>query len=186
MPAEKIETDLIDYSSWSLIKDIGKFLKPYRWRFLVASLLRLVSDISNLYIAYGFALIITFFSKYSAGQSLEYFWRIILLMVIAYFVNHSLRFSAKYIGYRIAEKVSLDSQFEMVKHLSLLDVAWHEKGNVGNKMKRIQKGGDGLSRILQMWINSFIQIGVNFIGMIFILSHIDRLIGFVMVVYLDC
>lgn len=150
----------------------------------MASLLRLISDISHLYIAYGFALIVTFFSQYNTGQSLRYFWMVTLFMFVAYLVNHSLRFSAKYIGYQIVEKVSLDSQLEMVRHLSLLDIAWHEKENAGNKMKRIQKGGDGLKRILQMWINSFIQIAVDFIGMIFILSTVDKLIGVVMVVFL--
>ena len=184
MSAEEIEKDLINYSNWTLIKDLGKFLKPYRWRFLLVSLLRLISDISNLYIAYGFALIVTFFSKYSAGQSLQYFWKIIFFMFISYQINHTLRFLAKYIGYRIAEKVALDSQLKIVQHLALLDVAWHEKENAGNKMKRIQKGADGLSRILQMWINSFIQIGVNFIGMIFVMSNIDKIVGGVMVVYL--
>lgn len=178
------EKDLINYSNWNLLKDLGKFLKPYKWRFFVASLLRLISDISNLYIAYGFALIVTFFSKYSAGQSLQYFWKIIFFMFISYQINHTLRFLAKYIGYRIAEKVALDSQLKIVQHLALLDVAWHEKENAGNKMKRIQKGADGLSRILQMWINSFIQIGVNFIGMIFVMSNIDKIVGGVMVVYL--
>ncbi len=178
------ESDLIKYSNWSLIKDVGNFLRPYRGRFIIASLFRFVSDISNLYPSYGFALIITFFSKYNPGESLRYFWIIIITLSVAYAIKYTFRYLGKYLGYQVAEKVALDSQLEMIKHLSLLDIAWHEKENAGNKLKRIQKGADGLNRILRMWINNFIEIGINFVGMVFILSGFDKWVGVIMLIFL--
>ncbi len=178
------EKDLINYSNWNLIKDLGKFLKPYKGRFVVASLFRLIGDVSGLYISYGFALIVTFLSKYEPGQSLEYLWTVLSLLFVAYMATYMIRHLAKYIGYRVSERISLDSQLLMIRYLSLLDIAWHEKENTGNKMKRIQKGADSLNRILRIWINNFIEIGVNFFGMIFILSRIDGLVSLIMVIFL--
>lgn len=184
MNKEITEIDLITYSNWTLIKDVGKFIKPYKWRFFVASFFRFSGDIANLYPAYGFALIITFFSKYIPGESLRYFWMIVFFLIITYSLKYIFRYLAKYFGFQVAERVALDSQIEMIKHLTLLDIAWHEKENAGNKLKRIQKGADGLDRIVRMWINNFIEIGINFIGMIFILSRIDKFVGIAMLIFL--
>ncbi|TAK96388.1 ABC transporter ATP-binding protein [Patescibacteria group bacterium] len=178
------ELDLIEYSNWSLVKDIWKFLKPYKGRFFVASFARFISDIASLYPAYGFALIVTFFSKYEAGESLGYFWLVTSILTVAYAVKYIARYLGKYFGYQVSERVALDSQIKMISHLSALDIAWHEKENAGNKLKRIQKGSDGLDKILRMWINNFIEIAINFIGMIFILSRFDRLVGVTMIVFL--
>jgi ABC-type multidrug transport system fused ATPase/permease subunit len=181
---KEYEPDLIEYSNWTLIKDIGNLLKPYKGRFIVASLSRFISDITNLYPSYGFALIITYLSKYTRGESLKYLWIVTAMLLAAHVIKHILRYSAKYIGYQVAEKVALDSQIRMINHLSLLDITWHEKENAGNKLKRIQKGSEGLDRILRMWINNFIEIAINFVGMIFILSRVDRVVGLVMLVFL--
>lgn len=178
------ELDLIEYSNLDLVKDIGSFVRPYKLRFMLTTLFRFVSDIAGLYPAYGFALIITFLSRYHSGESLKYFWIIISFLIGAYLIKYVLRFSAKYLGYQVAEKVALDSQVDMINHLSMLDIAWHEKENAGNKLKRIQKGSDGLERMLRMWINNFIEIGINFVGMIFILSRFDRLVAVMMLVFL--
>lgn len=181
---KEVKTDFIEYSNRELIRDIGIFLKPYRWRFFIASLLRFISDVINLFPVYGFALIVTFFSKFKPGDSLEYFWKIIAALSLAYIVGHVCKYMSKYVGYQVAERVALDSQVKMISQLSFLDIAWHEKENAGNKLKRIQKGSDGIYRILAMWINNYISIGVNFVGMIFILSKVDRQVGESMLIFL--
>ena len=184
MKDKDIEQDLIKYSNWTLVKDVWAVTKPYKWRFFVASIFRFISDISNLYPSYGVALIVTFFSHYAIGDSLRYFWIIIALLVLAFSSKYAFRHFAKSTGYQVAERVALDSQMQMIRHLSLLDIAWHEKENAGNKLKRIQKGSDGLNRIARMWINNFIEISVNFVGMIFILTRFDARVGISMIVFL--
>src|SRR3989344_2820723 len=184
MKDKDIEQDLIKYSNWTLVKDVWAVTKPYKWRFFVASIFRFISDISNLYPSYGVALIVTFFSHYAIGDSLRYFWIIIALLVLAFSSKYAFRHFAKSIGYQVAERVALDSQMQMIRHLSLLDIAWHEKENAGNKLKRIQKGSDGMNRVARMWINNFIEISVNFVGMIFILTRFDARVGVSMIVFL--
>jgi len=52
----------------------------------------------------------------------------------------------------------------------------------------MQKGGEGLDRILRIWIESAIEIVVNFIAIPIILAQFDKtvalmMIGFVLVYY---
>lgn len=175
---------LLQYSTRQLLKDIGGYLYPYRWRFFIASLLRFSSDIAALYPAYAFASVVTFFSKFTQGTSLKNLWMIIIFWAIAILWKEFARNLAKYIGFQVSEKIALNAQIKTIKQLTLLDIAWHEKENAGNKLKRLQKGSFGLDRILRMWLSNFIEIGVNFAGMIFILSKIDRAVGYVMALFL--
>jgi ABC-type multidrug transport system fused ATPase/permease subunit len=58
-------------------------------------------------------------------------------------------------------------------HLLLLDLTWHEKENSGKKLKRIQKGGEGIDTVIRIWFDHIIQIVVNFLGMVFIIATFD-------------
>lgn len=176
--------DLIEYSNRELLRDVAFYVRPYKWRFWGAVLFRLTSDILNLYPAYAFASVVTFFSNYAPGASLKYFWTIFALWFAASFFKMIARYFARINGYWIAEKTSLDAQSRTIQHLFLLDIAWHEKENAGNRLKRIQKGGTGLEKIIRMVFNNFIEIGVNLVGMVIILSTTDLRIGGAIVVFL--
>lgn len=180
----EINKESLPYSMRQLLKDIGEYLKPYRWRFMIASLLRLTSDLAGLYPAYALASIVSFFSKPNHGTSLKEFWLIILFWGVAVIWRSFARQAAKYIGFQVSERVALDAQAKTIKKLTLLDISWHEKENAGNKLKRLQKGSYSLDRILRMWLSNFIEIGVNFIGMIYILSKIDRTVGEAMICFI--
>lgn len=137
-----------------------------------------------LYPAYALAQIITFLSHYSVGQPLDTLWWHIGTAGLAYTGNIICRQVAKYIGYQIAEQSALDAQLQTLKHLFHLDLAWHEKENSGNKLKRMQKGSEGIDQILRMWVTNFIEIGVNFVGITLILAQFDRLIALAFICYI--
>lgn len=101
---------LLQYSNWQLLKDIGGYLHPYRWRFVIASLLRLTSDVAALYPAYALASVVTFFSKFSRGDSLKKLWIIFILWGVAGLYKNIARHLAKYIGFQVSEKTALDAQ----------------------------------------------------------------------------
>lgn len=89
----------------------------------------------------------------------------------------------------MAELICLEAQLKTLQHLFLLDLAWHEKENSGNKMKRLQKGGDGLQLIVRMWINTFIEVGVQFVGVVIVFATFDiqlaiAILGFIVVYFL--
>jgi ABC-type multidrug transport system fused ATPase/permease subunit len=173
-----------NYSFWNLIKDISRFLRPYKWRFLLGSLLRLSGDLAWLYPTYAFASLITLLSQYHQGMALAPFWRIMELWIFAsiwYAIAHHL---AKYFCHQVGNKISLDAQLQATEHLFALDVAWHEKENAGNKLKRILSGGQALENSIKMWVTNVIEIAVNFIGMIFIIAKTDRLVSIFIMAFL--
>lgn len=179
-----MEEELENYSTWALIKDIWSYIRPYRWRFIAGSFLRFTSDVANLYPALALAAIVNFFTVFKSGQSLDYFYFILGLWVAATIWRTIGNYTGKYIVYKISEKTALDAQLKVVKHLFALDIAWHEKENAGNKLKKIQKGNNGLDRIIRLWVNNYIEIGVNFVGMLYIISRGSPVIGLVMIGYL--
>lgn len=172
------------YGNVQLIRDLYRFVKPYQLRYALATVIRLTGDLMWLYPAYALAQIITFLSHYSVGQPLDTLWWHIGTAGLAYTGNIICRQVAKYIGYQIAEQSALDAQLQTLKHLFRLDLAWHEKENSGNKLKRMQKGSEGIDQILRMWVTNFIEIGVNFVGITLILAQFDRLIALAFICYI--
>lgn len=172
------------YPLSALLQDIGGFLKPYRWRYAGATVLRFTGDIVNLYPAYATAQIVTFFGTYQPGESLDPVWMYLALAGAAFLLHICGKQGGKMLGYNVAERVSLDAQFKTLQHLCRLDLSWHDKENSGNKLKRMQKGGEGLDKILRIWITNFIEIGVNFIGITLILFSVDRRVCALFVAFL--
>lgn len=146
--------EIVQYSSWQLAKDILELIKPYRGRFWFASLIRMLGDLAWLYPAFAFASIVTFLTEYRPGESFRTLWIVLGLWLAATVVRSLSQFFSKFLGYRVAERLSIDSTLKTVRHLFRLDMAWHERENSGNKIKRIQNAGDGFNKILRLWFNN--------------------------------
>src|SRR3989339_1796492 len=99
-------TDITEYSSRKLIRDIFQFLKPYRSRFVIASFIRLVGDVVYLYPAFALASVVTFLTHYRSGDSLYTVWVILALWALGVFIRSCSKLFFKYIGYRVSEKVA--------------------------------------------------------------------------------
>lgn len=180
------ETDLknVKYSSLQLIKDIFELLKPYKWRFIVASLIRMAGDLANLYPVVALASVVTFLTTYKIGDSLKYIWIALGLWLVALIVRNTSQFCSKYLGYYVAEKISIDSTLKTMQHMFLLDMAWHERENSGNKIKRIQNAGDGLNKIIRLWFDNIIEITVNLIAINIIIAGFDHKVLFFLIIFL--
>ena len=174
----------VEYSPWKLIKDLGRLVSPYRWRFFFGSMFRLFSDLIWLYPPFAFATIVTFLTNYSAGVDLRPLVMVLVLWGLVVVFHSLFRFLAKQLGFRVAERVAIDATLETLKHLFLLDMRWHEKENSGNKIKRIQNGAQGLDKILRIWFNNLIEIVVNFVGIIFIFALLDQTILWLLIVFM--
>ena len=178
-----MENDL-KYSYLTLIRDIAEIFRPYRWRFWLATFLRATSDVAWLYPGYAMAAVVNFFSRYDAGDPLSGLWNIIYTWIAVSVYHYGAHHVAKFFGYQLGEKISLDGQLRTVRHLFALDITWHEKENAGNKLKRLQKGGDGLDRIMRIWITNLIEIFVFFVGMIAVMARFDKTVTWLLVVFL--
>src|SRR3989338_1810804 len=131
----------------ALLKDIWGWIRPYRARFILASIIRLSGDIVYLYPPLAFAFIITFLSHYSSGQSTEPLWMTFILLAAAggwrMISNHVGRVMCYFIG----DRISLDVQLAANKHVFNLPAAWHEQENTGNKLKQITRGGESYQKL---------------------------------------
>lgn len=176
---------IVMYSTKQLLVDLFFYLHPFRVKFFCAVIFRLVSDIVWLYPFYALSQIVNFFSHYEQGDSLANFWKIFLMWIIAALLYYSGHYFSKFLGFRMAEQTNSRARILVLKHLFSLDLHWHEKENAGNKIKRIEKGAEGLNRILRMVIANVIEISVNFVGMTWIVGSIDRVVGLCLVVFLS-
>ncbi len=77
---------------------------------------------------------------------------------------------AKFLGYQSAENAGLDLYKKALAHIFKLDLEWQEIENSGNKMKRIEKGRDGINEIVRRIFDILIEVVVNINCHIFYLS----------------
>ncbi len=172
------------YSYRSLLADLYRSVTPYRSRFIIATLARVSADALYLYTVQLLARMIDYFTTYTPGQPIDSFWYILAGWSLSYIYVVTARQSAKYLCYTVAERAKIDILLRGLSHLNLLDLDWHEQENTGNKLKRIDSGGEGTQRLLKIWIDNVVEIIINFSGMIIILAFTDRLIALIMLLFL--
>lgn len=172
------------YSFFELLKDTSKLLKPYKWRFGFATFLRLLSDLVDLYPVFALASVVTFLTNYTAGDSLDFVWTILGLWVLAYTFRAVSQYFCQYMGFSIAAQVASDSNIKTLEHMFHLDMAWHEKENSGNKIKRIQNGGEGFNKIIRIWFEDIVGLVVSLVGVSIIISQFDGQVLFLLVIFI--
>lgn len=170
------DTVRISYSSRQLLRDVVRYIRPYKLRFALVTVSRLIGDIVWLYPAFAMASIVTFLSTYEPGAPFTMVWVSLGLWACALVIRALGHYIAKNEGNKIAERIALDASLASMRHLFRLDMRWHESENSGNKLKRVQNGSSALTRIVQLWYNNVIEIAVNFIGVSIIILSIDRTI----------
>lgn len=163
-------TTTIPYPFTKLIKDVWRFIKPYRWRFIGGSIADFVSDLAWLYPAVAVAAIVNFFAAYHPGDSARPLWIVFWLWGAASLARFGGLSLARYLCFQVGERVSLDARLKAIKHLFAVDLAWHERENAGNKIKRLDKGGEGYNQLIRIWVTNIIEIAVNFIGVTIVIS----------------
>jgi ABC-type multidrug transport system fused ATPase/permease subunit len=166
------------YSTWALIKDLYPFLRPFRLKFVAATLIRVVGDIAWLYPAFGIAQLVNYLSTYKAGESFQTVFYVFLLLLGASILRFGCGYIGKMIMFKLSERMDVDSQNKTIAHLFELDMSWHEHENTGNKLKKIVRGSDSVDRVVRIWINTLLPIGVNFIGITIVIANFDKTIAF--------
>lgn len=173
-----------DYSSWQMVKDILPLIKPYRGRFILASVARFLGDFAWLYAPFAYAYVITFLTQYKPGDSLSTLWLAVGLWWAAAMVRTASQYISKYYGYLVAERVALDATLATVRHMFALDMVWHEKENSGNKIKKAQNVADGLNKVIRIWFDSIIEIVINLIAINIVIASFDTVVLIMTLIFL--
>lgn len=165
--------DTINYDNKYLIKDIWRFVLPYKTKFFWGSIAKITSDIVWLFPVWALSEIITFASNYLLGESTLYVWQLmgaILIVSIYHFIFHDI---AQYLIFQVAENTQVDAYKKTLKHLFVIDFKWHEKENSGNKMQKIIKGGASLNNIIRLYVDLLIKSSINLIAIFIILTALN-------------
>lgn len=152
------------YSNFDLFKDLVSFVKPHRGKFWLGTFLRVTSDIIWLYPVWAVSEIINLATAYHPGDSLGHFWFLIISTILAGLYHFPSRELAKYHLYNVAEKISVEARLDTIQHLFKLDTSWHEKENSGNKIRKMNKGGDSLNDIVRLYVDLIVESTINLIA----------------------
>ena len=172
------------YPTREFLRDLYGFLAPYRGELLLASLARFTGDVVNLYPQFALASLVTFISAWHKGApiTMVYWW------VASFYVAVITRQFAVYVGktrgFAASQRAALDVRENGMARLFRLDIAWHERENSGNKLKRIDNGAAGIVRIVVIWINNVIEITVTLLGALVILAAFDPFVSAASVAFL--
>lgn len=170
-------TEARPYSSVALIRDLWGFLGSRRWMFVIACVLAFASTIVWLYPPYAMAQLVNILTGDATADPLRAIWIIFILWALASVWHYGSEQIVDSIANRMAERTALDMQLSTIRHLLRLDLTWHEKENAGAKLKRIQRGVDGINRMSRIWFRTGIPALVRFVGMIPILAAFDLRVG---------
>lgn len=172
------------YSFRQFIEDVWDYISPYRGQFLVGLWFRLTSDVARLYPAWAISQIVVMLShpqNYVLPQELVRIFVIWGMVTLYYGFCHNL---SKYLGYQVAEKASLDIYRDCLAHIFKLDFAWQETENSGNKMKRIDKGLDGINTTIRRIFDVLVEVLVNTIGIVVIFFTLDKTLSLSLVFFI--
>lgn len=173
-----------EYSYKKVFLFFKQFIKPYAGRFFIATFLSAISSAVWLYHAYAYASIVNFVAAYKTGESLAPLYNIFVVWFIVICVRYITLFLSRYIGMSMSERAGKDAEIFSIEHLSLLDIAWHEKENTGNKLKKIDRASQNIIDATRLWLGSIVDIFVSVIGSFVIISHFDSKLSGLIVIYL--
>lgn len=177
-----------NYRWGTFIKDIFSYIRPYKGRFLLGTLFRLVSDLVWLYPAIALSQIVNFFISYKAGDSLRPIWLVLVLWALVAIIKPLFQNLGKGFIFIMNQSLATDVKMRSFRHIMYLDIDWHEKENTGNKFQRISTAADAIVTTTSIWINNIIEVCVVLIAMPFILGGVDKGAGIIcflfMIVYL--
>lgn len=156
-----------------LLKDLWRSIQPYRGRFFFASFARLIGAVVWLYPPIALAFVVSFLASYEPEASLVPLYITFGLWLGASATRAVTALTAKRIGYELGEQMATDASYRTMGHLTKLDLSWHEAEHSGNKLKRVQSAERGVVAVNYVWFNSMIEIAVNIVGTVLILSTID-------------
>ncbi len=172
------------YSLSQMIKDVWKYVKPYRLKFWLAVFLRASSDIVNLLPAYFFSTITTILTDPNILNKWDITFPILIYWVLAVLYFRLAHDTSKYFGHTLSRHAALDAKFKALRHAYDLDLDWHEKENSGNKIKRIDNAGVAIKELIQMVFNLLIENIVSIVGVSMIFFTVDKTITLVILLYI--
>jgi ABC-type multidrug transport system fused ATPase/permease subunit len=163
----------IKYSNFSFFKDLWGFIGKYKFKFTLFSFILILSFLLELVPAIILSKIIDFFTLYSLGSSLKYFYVLLLILIGVSVLGHIFRISSKYALTNLLNTIDRNSKVASFQKLVEADLSWHEKENTGNKIEKISVGVDSIRRFMDFYMNTWLKSIVSIIGVIIVFTYFN-------------
>lgn len=176
--------NIYHYPMGQFIRDLAYYVFPYRRQFFAGVFFRLTSDIAHLYPALAISRVVQILSRKELSSSFQELSVIFLAWgtITLYFsIFHNF---SKYLGFQVAERASLDFYKDTLAHIFKLDFSWQEKENSGNKMKRIDKGQEGINLTIRRIFNVLIEVAVNTVGIVVLFFSLNKGLAISLIFYI--
>jgi subfamily B ATP-binding cassette protein HlyB/CyaB len=173
----------LEYSFGNFFHDLLHYIRPYKLKFIAGVFLRFTSDVAHLYPIWAISQVVFLLTQPHTPDLLSSLLGIFTIWFGTLFYCEIVHVFAKYLGYQVAEASSLNLFKDCLAHIFKLDLAWQEIENSGNKMKRIEKGHDGMDEVIRRIFDVVIEVSVNTIGIFFIFLSLEKNISFSLVLF---
>lgn len=151
---------------------LWRFLQPYRWQFLGALLLRIISDASYLVYPYLIGLLTTEVARGTALRmdiAQQYLGAIIAVNVFLHVSRHI----AKGVIVNLSDKLELAGRVDGMEEMMGQRLSWHERFHTEEKMGAVRRSSLALREILYMLESTFVQTAVIILGGIGVVATLD-------------
>ena len=172
-------------SSYYAFNRLLKYLKPWRYKMLLASIFSILNKIFDLApeILIGIAvdLVVTKEASFVASIGFKTATSQMIFLGIATFLIWAFESLFQYLYMvtwkNLSQNVEHDIRMDGYKHVQQLDINWHEKQHMGNITSILNDDVNQLERFLDSGVNDIIQITISTIIVGFIFFYISPLIA---------
>ena len=126
----------------TMLQRLFSYAHPYRGGFIWGSIISISGYAVWLIIPWIMGEIITFAAEYQVGESAREAWQYLGIIAVTALYYYSTVEIGRGMLRWTAERISLDIQKHLLRHISTLNLHWHEKGKYRSKLKKINRGGE--------------------------------------------
>lgn len=161
--------------SWlSVLKAIWFFLEDQRKKWVWWNVVIFIVHFYELIPPILIGFIVNFFTSYQDGDTLAPFYWYSAILVASYIVIAITRLTSKNVLGGISVTIAYHAKVKGFARLMDYSLAWHSQENSGNKVQRIQIGGDSLKEGVHYFYSEILKFLATFSGILatfFVLNY---------------
>ena len=170
------------------IKRLFKYLKPYRFWIVIATVLTILSTIAQLYGSYAVSPILNLIEATVKNEitieamSSKMMVQLVILAIVYFFEIAAVLIAAQ-LMLRVSERSMHTMREELFSHLMIADVGYHDKQQHGDLMSRFTNDIGTLSETLGDTTRTFISNILSLVGTFGVMLYLSPLLTLIVVVF---
>jgi ABC-type multidrug transport system fused ATPase/permease subunit len=172
------------FSWWDLIKAFYYLLDNKRKGYLFYTFVLILVLFYDLAPTYLIGRVVDFFSNYTAGEPLNGFYNLVLILSISWGAVSLIRLSIKKRLSIIRADTTYSTKTKGFEKLLDFSLNWHDKENTGNKIEKIKNGVESLKQMQNTLSNEFFAYSTTIIGVLISFIFIKPILFFYSLAYI--